>query len=225
MKTKSSKYKLLNIRGSLTTTVINVELKATNDQKYLGLMKTPSLNYNDNCNRNVPKTARAFFQLKRNIPSVCSWINELHFFIGYKVPIVTYCFQARLPIKINFVKFEKFQIMAKKWIFSSINDYKERLTKLSTLTLSLFVGMPPFFHYPTILNSKYDIPVNFENSHDDKIKQLSSVREHQVLQYRLLISDDNFFHQTKLLYTIIIKSLNKYGNEWNKNHISEVYWK
>ena len=169
-------------------------------------MKTPSLNYNNVCNRNVPKTARAFFQLKRNVSTVCSWMKELHSFIGYKVPIVTYCSQGRLPIKTNFVKFEKFQIMAIKGIFSSVNGYKERLTDLSTLTLSLYVGMPPYFHYPTFLDSKYD--VSFENSHDDKIKQLSSGREHQVFQNRLLISDNNFFHQTKLLYTIIIKSLN-----------------
>ena len=100
------------------------------------------------------------------------------------------------------------QTMAIKGILSSLNGYKEGLTDLSTLTLSLCVGMPPFFHYPTFLDSKYDIPVSFENSHDDKIKQLSSGGEHQVFQNRLLKPDDIFFHQTKLLYTIIIKSLN-----------------
>ena len=122
MKTKSSKYKLLNNRGYLTTTVIKVELEATSDKKNLGLMKTPILNYNDVCNRNVPKRARAFFQLKRNVSTVCSWIKELHSFIGYKVPIVTYCSKGRLPIKTNFVKFEKFQIMAIKGILSSLTS-------------------------------------------------------------------------------------------------------
>ena len=63
-----------------------------------------------------------FFQLKRNVSTVCSWIKELHSFIGYKVPIVTYCSQGRLPIKTNFVKFEKFQIMAIKGILSSLTS-------------------------------------------------------------------------------------------------------
>ena len=41
----------------------------------------------------------------------------------------------------NVVNFVKLQPMATYWILSSMNDYRERLTNLNLLSLSLNVGM------------------------------------------------------------------------------------
>ena len=61
METYTSKCILLFVIGSLTTTLSNVELGATNVQKDLGLMITPSHNWNDNCNKSDQKQPEFFF--------------------------------------------------------------------------------------------------------------------------------------------------------------------
>ena len=88
------------------------------------------------------------------------------------------------------MKFEKLQLPATKWILSSLNGYKERLTKINLLLLSLYVEMHDLLVYLTILKSKYDIPVSFENYHDDKTRQYS-MGEHLISQNRLSKSDHN----------------------------------
>ena len=65
MTTNTSKCKLLNLRGNLSTKKLNdTELHPTNVQKNLGLLITPNRTWNENCKLRAQKATRAFFQLK-----------------------------------------------------------------------------------------------------------------------------------------------------------------
>ena len=108
METNTSKCKLKS-KGNMSTFLNNIKLEATHVQKDLGLMVTPSLPWSEFCGRRVQKATSAFFHLKRNVSSICSWTNKLHSCRGYLVP--TYCSQAWLPNKTNFMKFESVQVL------------------------------------------------------------------------------------------------------------------
>ena len=88
----------------------------------------------------------------------------------------------------NFVKFKNVQIMVTNWIISSISYYKERLTKLNSLPLSLYVDMQDLLRHPSKLSSKCEISTDFKNLMMTKLD--SSVGE----STRLSKSDDNYFH-------------------------------
>ena len=136
--------------------------------------------------------------LKRNISATCSWVNKLHSYTGYIVPIITYCSQAWPPSRANLVSFERVQVMARKWILNCNFDYKGRLVKLKLLPLCLYVEMHDLLIYFSLVNSKYNILVAVESSEEEKTRQHSR-GEHAVNKNRLNKSDENFFHRTKLL--------------------------
>ena len=118
MTTNTIKRKLLNLRGNLSAKLNDTELHPTNVQKDLGLLITPNLTWNENCEIRAQKATRASFQLKRNISATCSWVNKLHSYTGYIVLILTYCSQAWSPSRANLVSFERVQEMATKWILN-----------------------------------------------------------------------------------------------------------
>ena len=223
MTTNTSKCKLLNLRGNLSTKLNGTELHPTNVQKDLGLVITPNLTWNENCKMRAQKATRAFFQLKRNISATCSWVNKLHSYTGYIVPIITYCSQAWSPSRANLVSFERVQVMATKWILNCNLDYKGKLVKLKLLPLCLYVEMHNLLMYLSLVNSKYDISIAVESSKEEKTRQHSR-GEHAVNKNRLNKSDENFFHRTKLLHNIVIKLYEEYGNQLDKKSISKLYW-
>ena len=169
------------------------------------------------------KATRAFFQLKRNISATCSWVNKLHSYTGYIVPIKTYCSQAWSPSRANLESFERVQVMATKWIPNCNLDYKGRLVKLKLLPLCLYVEMHGLLMYLSLVKSQYDISIAVESSKEAKTRQHSR-GEHAVNKNRLNISDENFFHRTKLLHNIVIKHYEEYGNQLDKKSISKLYW-
>ena len=57
----TSKCKLLNIKGNMSTSLNNIKLEATHVQKDLSLMVSPSLTWSKNFDRRVQKAIRAFF--------------------------------------------------------------------------------------------------------------------------------------------------------------------
>ena len=63
MTTNTSKCRLLNLRGNLITKLNDNELHLTNGQKDLGLIMTPNLTWNENCEMRAQKATKAFFQL------------------------------------------------------------------------------------------------------------------------------------------------------------------
>ena len=220
MTTNTSKGKLLNLRGNLSIKLNDTELHPTNVQKDLGLLITPNLTWNENCKMRAQKATRAFFQLKPNISATCSWVNKLHSYTGYIVPIITYCSQAWSPSKANLVSFEQVEWMATKWILNCNLDYKGRLVKLKLLPLCLYVEMHNLFMYLSLVNSKYDISIAVESSKEEKTRQHSR-GEHAVNKNRL--NKSNFFHRTKLLHNIVIKHYEEYGNQFDKKSISKLY--
>ena len=58
MNTSASKCKLLNLRGNLSTKLNDTELHPTNVQKDLGLLITPNLTSNENCEIRAQKATR-----------------------------------------------------------------------------------------------------------------------------------------------------------------------
>ena len=206
MTTNTSKCKLLNLRGNLSVKLNDTELHPTNVQKDLGLLITPNLSWNKNCEIRAQKATWAFFQLKRNISARFSWVNKLHSYTGYIVWIKSYCSQAWSPSRANLVSFERVQVMAAKWIFNCNLDHKGRLVKLKLLPLCLYVEMHDLLMYLSLVNSKYDISIAVEYSKEEKTRQhireehAACSQQKQTEQIR-----QNFFHRTKLLHNIVIK--------------------
>ena len=223
MTTNTSKCKLLNLRGNLSAKLNDTELHPTNFQKDLGLLITPNLTWNKNCEILAQKATRAFLQLERNISATCQWVNKLHPYTGYIVTIITYCSQAWSPSRANLVSFERVQVMATKWILNCNLDYKGRLVKLKLLRLCLYVEMHDLLMYLFFVNSKYDISIAVESSKEEKTRQHSR-GEHAVNKNRLNKSEENFFHRTKLLHNIVIEHYEEYGNQLDKKSKSKLYW-
>ena len=119
---------------------------------------------------------------------------------------------------------EKLQKIAAKWILSEKQSYKQRLVTLNLLPLSLYIEMRDLLYLLALKQGKNDV----ELSNLDSIQE-SSTRQHsrgelQIKNNRLVRSDENFFHRTKILYNLVLKVYLNYGRSLNKNRVSKIFW-
>ena len=205
----ANKYKLLNVRGNLTTFMCCQKVKPTESQKDLGLIITSNLSWQGNCDHRVKKATSAFFQIKRNISAISSTSNKMNCYTGYIVPILTYCSQAWLSNR-----------MATKWILGkSLQSYKERLISLKLLPLCLYVELHDLFLFLAITRNEFDIPKDFKTLEDERTRQ-NCRGELKIESNRLVKSDENFFHRTKQLYNVVNRNIQKLGGNLNKHPIT-----
>ena len=102
----------------------------------------------------------AFFKLKRNISQKCEQKSKLIAYLGYVVPIVTYCSQAWFPNKLQMKEIEKLLKIATKWILSEKQSYKQRLVTLNLLPLSLYIEMHDLLYLIALKQGKYDVELS-----------------------------------------------------------------
>ena len=171
MQLNTSKCKLLNIKGTLTAAIDNLEIEPTNLQRDLGLWITSNLTWNDNCTTRTKKGLSALFQLKRNLSTNSTRNSKLNSYVGYVVPVLTYCSQAWQPNKSNLAKFERVQEIATKWILNASFEYKDRLLQLKLLPLSLYVEMHNLLLLISLDRNEYDVVVDLPRVTEDKTRQ------------------------------------------------------
>ena len=99
MRLNYNRIHLLNIKGNMTASIDNQKLDQVKNQRDFGLQVSENLNWNENCSFRKRKCSCAFFELKRNISQKCGQKSKLNAYLGYVVPIVTYCSQTWFPNK------------------------------------------------------------------------------------------------------------------------------
>ena len=108
---------LLIIKGNLTASTDNHKLGQVKNQRDLGLQVSENLNWNENCSFRKRKGLCAFFKLKINISQKCEQKSKLNAYLGYFVPIVTYCSKTWFPNKSQMKEIEKLQKIFHKMDF------------------------------------------------------------------------------------------------------------
>ena len=102
-------------------------------------------------------------------------------------------------------------------------NYKEKLTVLKLLALSLYVEMHDLLVLLSLLDNKFDIKVNFEYQNFGMIRQ-NAIGELKIAKNRLRRNDENFFHRAKLLYNIFSKVPSHSTQLSSKKTVSDIYW-
>ena len=97
-----------------------------------------------------------FFKPKRNIFQKCEQNSKLNAYLGYVVPIVTYCSRAWLPNKSQVKGIKKLQKIATKWVLSNKQSYKQGLFTLNLLLLSFYIEMHDLLYLIALKQCKYD---------------------------------------------------------------------
>ena len=174
------------------------------------------LNWNEKCSFRKRKSLCAFFNLKRNISQRFEQKSKLHAFLGYFVPMVTYCSQAWFPKKSQMKIIEKLQKIATKWILSEKQSYKQRLVTLNFLHLSLYIEMHELLYLIALKQGIYDVELPNLDSIQESTTRQHSRGELQINKNRLIRSDENFSTGQKF-YILVLKVYSNYGRSLNKN--------
>ena len=67
------------------------------------------------------------------------------------------------------------------------------------------------------------IQQNLKSLEDERTRQHCR-RELKLKNNRLVKSDENFFHRTKLLYNVVNRNIQKFGGKLNKHTTTKAYW-
>ena len=70
---------------------------------------------------------------------------------------------------------------------------------------------------------KYDVELSNVDSIQESTTRQHSRGELQINKNRLVRSDENFFHRTKILYNLVLKVYSNYGRSLNKNAVSKFF--
>ena len=156
--------------------------------------------------------------------AISSTSTEMNCHAGYIVPILTYCSKAWLPNRTNMYKIENVQIMAAKWsLGNSLQSYKERFISLKLLPLCHYVDLHDLLLFLAITRKKFDILKFFKILEDERTRQHCR-GELKIENYRIVKSDENFFHRPKKLYNVAKRIIQKLGGKVNKHTITKAYW-
>ena len=108
---------------------------------------------------------------------------------------------------------------------SEKQSYKQRIATLNLLPLSLYTEMHDLLYLIALKQGKYGV----ELSNLDSIQE-STTRQHrrgelQINKNRLVRSDENLFHRTKILCNLVLKGYSNFCWSFNKNTVKMVLGK
>ena len=107
------------------------------------------------------------------------------------------------PSKFESKALARVQKTATKWIGSSWDDYKTRLTQLNILPISMYMQLHDLLFLLSVINGNYNINsltiINFKSTQTRKSK------EFEVRKHKLRKCEKNFLTREKRLYNIVKK--------------------
>ena len=177
---------LVNIKNELEGQINGNILKIETEQKYLGILITPTLSWNVNASKRCQKSLSAFYSLKRNLSKNCPITSKLNAYTGYVVPIVVYGKSVTHYSKSNLRAIEKTQRTATKWMLNSRIPYKCRLQKLRMLPLSLYIEMHDLLLFISIVRNNYEIDFNQYAENTKNSTRRDKTKETNI-KYRKLV--------------------------------------
>ena len=186
-----NKSKILSISGETPTTEENRSFEIVKNQKDLVVIMSSNLSWAENSRKRVSKGWRSFYALKRNISPVANMPTKLFAFIGYVVPVLTYASQVWYPSKLESKALERVQKTANKWIRSSRDDYRTRLTRLSILPISMYLELHDLLFLLSGINGNYNI--NSSAIRNFKSTETRQSKEFEVRKHRLRKCDKIFW--------------------------------
>ena len=97
------------------------------------------------------------------------------------------------------------------------------LINLKLLPLCHYLELHNLLLFLAITCNEFDIPTNFKTLKDKRTRQ--HCRGELKIEYKRLVkSDENYFHQTKQLYNLVNRIIQKIGDNLNKHTITKAYW-
>ena len=205
-------------------------LQEKTQQKDLGLIMSKKINWKANAKRRCRKAWKSYYFLKRNMSAIASVKTKLNGYVGYVVPVVSYASQAWKPNKTEAKEIEKIQKRATAWILNTWDmKYKDRLSKLNLLPLTMYFELHDLLLYINFLEGKYNIKVpqkliERKIEKTDKMKTRNQKLElPNVEKTRTRKADENFWKRSSQLYSMIKKEYNQ-NETLNKSIITKLYW-
>ena len=194
-----NKSKILSISGETATTEENRSLEIVKNQKDLGVIMSSNLSGAEKCRKRVSKGWISFFALKRNVSPFANLPTKLYGFIGYVVPVLTYASQVWYPSKLESKALDRVQKTATKWICSSRDDYRTRLTRLNILPISMYMELHDLQFLLSVINGNCNI--NCATIPNFKSTETRQSKEFEVPKHRLRKCDENFWTRAPRDYT------------------------
>ena len=214
------KSKILCLKGKSLTNSDSDVLETVEAQKDLGIIISRNLSWSDNCSMRISKAWRAFYFLKRNCSTTSNIYTKLNGYIGYVVPVISYASQTWYPSKIEQKQLERVQRKATSWMCGKTMDYKQRLTMLDILPLTMYLELHDILFFRAVRNEKYNINL-LNHKPRTKTTDTRQSEEYEITKHRLKKTDENFWTRTTRLLNIITKHTKE--TELTKQFLTKLY--
>lgn len=219
------KCSVVKVKGDLKVMLNNTEVTEVICQRDLGIMVSNNLSWTTNCQVRTCKALNALHNIKRNVSKSCRTKTKLNAYVGYVMPILTYCSQTWAPNTTHCKSIERVQKTAMRWIAPTESTYKKRLLLTHLLPVTLYLEL----HDLLYLLRRTDCSTT-ENQENDNCK---TTRQHArgeriIPKYRLQKTNDNFPYRAKKLLNAVIKSLSNTTPDEilkpTKSTLSNFFW-
>ena len=151
--------------------------------------------------------------------------NEFNAYVGYVMPILTYCSQTLAPNTTHCKSIERVQKTAMRWIAPTESTYKKRLLLTQLLPVTLYLEL----HDLLYLLRRTDCSTTENQENDNSKTTRQHARGERIIpKYRLQKTNDNFPYRAKKLLNAVIKSLSNTAPDEilkpTKSTLSNFFW-
>ena len=91
------KCSVVKVEGDLKVMLNNTEVTEVTCLRDLGIMVSNNLSWTTNCQARTCQALYALYNVKRNVSKSCRTKTKLNAYVGYVMPILTYCSQTWAP--------------------------------------------------------------------------------------------------------------------------------
>ena len=219
------KCSVVKVKGDLKVMLNNTEVTEVTWQRALGIMVSNNLSWTTNCQARTCKALNALYNIKRNVSKSCRTKTKLNVYVGYVMPILTYCSQTWAPNTTHCKSIERVQKTAMRWIAPTESTYKKRLLLTHLLPVTLYLEL----HDLLYLLRRTDCSTTENQENDNSKTTRQHARGERIIpKYRLQKTNDNFPYRAKKLLNAVIKSLSNTTPDEilkpTKSTLSNFFW-
>ena len=206
----------------------NIYLEQSRSEKDLGTTVSDTLKWTSHVQKVCDKANKVFHMVKRNVSRLLPYQQKLHLYKSMVLPILCYGSPAWCPSKTDMRNIESVQRRATNWIID-FNDlsYKERLTALNLLRISLYLQVIDLLFFSRLINGDYMI--NLDHYLSSTPASLYATRSSTTLRYslrkkRLDISRTKFWHRVPRLCNLLPDYVNFHQYIGLKSRLLKFLW-
>ena len=206
MSVNGDKCSILSFRGTCEASISHKAVKNASSEKDLGIIISDKLDWTAHVTSRVGKALNAFYLVKRNISRTASSSTKLAIYCGYIMPVLSYGSILYRANRGSLRTLESVQRKATHWIMGYNSDmrYKDRLSFLHLLPVTLYLELHEILFLHSILSQKYDFDwEKYVSFRADLSTRSSSSVKLQVRRTLLKKTEDNFWCRVSSLINLL----------------------